>query len=338
MKVLVTGANGFVGSHLLKQLSEKREYSITGLVRETSDLSRLSGGEYDLLRTSLDCPLHGITKGFDAVVHTAASTVRWGNDESVYHTNVDTAINILKDSIQNGVKRFVHYSSTVVYGFSGNRDTDEDAALSPFPTAYCRSKAIVEKEILKYSNDIEIIILRPSNIYGPMDTLFIYPIIWGVDKGILRFFPKAGKTLTSPCYVRNIAFATERALETTEGFGEAYNISDGSDMEWREFLGIIAEVLGRKPPQRGVPVKPLLFLAHALYRTNRLFGIRPFLTPHDIEHIANDYSFSIEKAARLLGYKPLYATGEGIRETVGWYIEYRQKRRRQKCRRQKCRF
>ena len=327
MKILVTGASGFVGSHLLKEISKEREHHVTGLVRKTSNLFRLNGQNYDLVQASLESPLHEITKGFDAVVHTAASTVYWGNDELVHRTNFDGTINLLKASIKSGVKRFVHYSSTVVYGFGGNRETVEDAPLHPFPTGYCRSKAMVEKEILKFSNDIEIIILRPSNIYGPDDTKFSYLLIWGVQKGILRLFPKGGRTLTSPCYVKNIVAASKRALLTRRGLGQAYNISDGSDMEWRRFLGMIAEILGKKPPRISVPVKPLSFLATALERTNRLFGIksRPFLTPHDIAHVASDYSFSIEKAMRLLDYHPTHTTGEGIKETVDWYLEYKKR-------------
>jgi nucleoside-diphosphate-sugar epimerase len=328
MKVLITGANGFVGSHLIRSLSKGGKHKVTGLVRETSNLFRLQKGKYNLICASLDEPLLQVTKGFDAVIHAAANTTYWGNDELVYRTNVDGTVNLIKSSIQNGVTRFVHFSSTVVYGFSGNRKTAEDAPLSPFPTAYCLSKAASEERVYEFVKDIELIILRPSNIFGPLDNMFSYLLIWAVDRGILRAFPRGGITLTSPCYVKNIIHATNRALETKQGLGQAYNISDGSDMEWRTFLGIITGALGKRFSCFSLPVRPLLFLAHALERANRFFSItsRPFITPHDIAHVASDYSFSIERAKRLLGYRPQHTTEQGIEETVQWYREYRKGR------------
>lgn len=328
MNVLITGASGFVGSHLLKQLSKQKGYNVIGLVRRTSDLFRISRLRSSLVYGSLEEGLDEVTRGIDAVVHTAASTVYWGKSAQVLSTNVDGTLNLLNASLVNRVKRFIHFSSTVVYGFSGNINTDEDKPLRPLGTPYCSSKTIAEQKLLQFRNDIDLIILRPSNIYGPTDLLFTYLLTWAVEKGILRGFPRGGRTLTSPCYVKNIVSATIKALETEQGFGEAYNISDGSDMEWREFLGIIAEDLGKKPPRISLPVKPLLFIARTLESMNSFLGLksRPLITPHDIAHVSCDYSFSIDKAARILGYKPQHTTQDGIEETVEWYLGYRKRR------------
>jgi nucleoside-diphosphate-sugar epimerase len=323
LNVLVTGANGFVGSHLLRHLSEKHHYRVTGLVRRTSNLSRLCDKQYSLLYGSINDPLERFTKGFDAVIHTAANTTYWGNSDEVYKTNLEGTINLFKASMSAGVRRFIHFSSTVVYGFDGNIDTVESSAMKPFKSGYCRSKAMAEKELQRAGRDMELVILRPSNIFGPSDIVFSYLIIQAVEKGILFAFPKGGKTLTSPCYVKNIVSAVESALQTRTGFGEAYNITDGRDMQWKTYLDIIAGEFGKKPPRISVPVKPLFCTAKILEGINTILRIksRPFITPHDIAHVAEDYSFSIEKAKTKLGYDPPYTTEQGIEETVRWYRE-----------------
>ena len=81
LNILITGANGFVGSHLLRYLSEKHVDRVTGLVRPTSNLERLGDKQYRLLYSSLNDPLEEIMKGFDAVIHTAANTTYWGNSD-----------------------------------------------------------------------------------------------------------------------------------------------------------------------------------------------------------------------------------------------------------------
>ncbi|UCB46721.1 MAG: NAD-dependent epimerase/dehydratase family protein [Spirochaetota bacterium] len=325
LNILITGANGFVGSHLLRHLSENQEYRVTGLVRPTSNLFRLRDKQHRLVFSSINDPMEETIKGFDVVIHTAASTMYWGNSNEIYRTNVDGTLNLVEASIKAGVRRFIHFGSTVVYGFDGNINTDESSELKPFKSGYCRSKAIAEEQLLRFKKDIELIILRPSNIFGPEDTVFTYLIIRALDKGILFAFPKAGESLTSPCYVKNIVSATEKTLKIKEGLGEAYNISDGNDIQWKTYLAIIACQLGKKPPRKSAPVKPLLFASRMLESTYTLLRIRsrPPITPHDIVHVSDDYSFSIEKAKTKLDYNPSYTTEEGIAETVQWYRKYR---------------
>lgn len=325
INILVTGANGFIGSHILKYLAGEKEYNVTGLVRKTSNRFRLCGKKYNLSYASLNEPLEKFTKGIDTVIHTASNTNDWGKNGDIYRTNIDGTVNLLRASVKNGVNRFIHFSSTVVYGFDGNFKTTEDKKPDPFHNGYCITKALAEKEVLRFRDKIEIVILRPSNVFGPFDIKFTYLFIWAIKKG-LPAFPKRGKTLTSPCYVKNLVSATERALKTKEGLGEAYNITDGNDIPWIEYLEIIARELRKKPPRLTVPTKPLYYATHILEKSFKLLKIskRPIITPHDIAHVAKDYSFSIEKAKSLLGYVPLFKTEEGIRESVAWYNQVKE--------------
>ncbi len=320
MNILITGANGFIGSHVMNQLSKNSNLKPIGLVRKTSNLFRLENKNYNLRFGSIENNLENILSDIDTVVHIAGKASDWGKYEDFFKTNYEGTLNILKQSIDSGVRRFIHFSSTVVYGFNGNINTKEDSPFKPFNNYYCITKTMAEKEIWKYRDRIEIIVIRPSNVYGPEDYSFTFPLIKTMEKGLIGFV-NGGKPLTSPCYVKNLAYATELAVITDKGMGEAFNISDSKDIPWIEFLKIFADELGAKTPKLNVPSFLLMGIAKIMETIYRMAGSKrpPFLTPYRIAISAKDYSFSTEKAERIMGYSPPYSTTEGVRESVEWY-------------------
>jgi nucleoside-diphosphate-sugar epimerase len=326
MKLLVSGANGFIGSHLLKYFSQTGDYDVWGLVRKTSNLFRLEGDSYRLLRASLNDQLDPLLRGFDAVIHTAALASDWGCKEDFYRTNVDGTLNILNASIRCGVERFVYLSSTVLYGFGGHRNTTEEQEGRPFPNSYCITKTIAEQKVLKQSKEMKLFVLRPSNVYGPWDTNFTLPLLRGIDRGLFGF-PAGGRFFTSPCYVKNLVSAVERTLKSHGPFGEVFNITDGKDIPWIEFLRIIAGQMGSHLPRLSIPVGPLSLISALLETLYRGFKSKkpPLITRYRVAQAGSDYSFSIRKAKQVLTYTPPYSTQEGVRESILWYNAYAEK-------------
>jgi nucleoside-diphosphate-sugar epimerase len=165
------------------------------------------------------------------------------------------------------------------------------------------------------------LILRPSNVFGPFDTTATRPLLRGIEKGLFGF-PKGGKALTSPCFVENLMRAAELCLNADEGVGEIFNITDGADIPWIIFLQMMAAELHVRPPHLSVPSLPLKWVSvilEKLYHSEK----PPLVTPYRIEQVARDYSFSIEKAKTILHYLPHYTTGEGVRESVRWYKNFK---------------
>jgi len=320
INILITGANGFIGSHLMDHFSKFEKYKVFGLVRKTSNLFRFKGKNYDLRYGTINENLKNILRKINIVVHTAGKASDWGSYQEFYKTNVSGTINLINQSIEANVKQFIHYSSTVVYGFNGNSNTTEDKPFAPFNNNYCKRKTIAEIELSKYKDRIEIIIIRPSNVFGPGDRSFTLPLLKTLEKGLIGFI-KGGRPITSPCYVKNLAKATELAASTKSGIGESFNISDGNDIPWIEFLKLTAHNLNITPPKLYVPSIPLAVIAKTVSSLYNLIGSKkpPFLTPYRIAISSKDYSFSIEKAKKLLAYNPLYTTEEGIKESIQWY-------------------
>jgi nucleoside-diphosphate-sugar epimerase len=218
-----------------------------------------------------------------------------------------------------GIRRFIHVSSTVVYGFRGGKSTPEAAPLRPFRHPYCVTKLEAERELLGSVGGLKVVVLRPSNVYGPADRSFTLPLFRALERG-LPAFPAGGKTLTSPCFVLNLAACVKRCLGPLPP-DPVYNVSDGCDMPWREFLTLAAGRLGVDPPRRGVPVAPLRAAAVLLESAYRLLGRPdpPPLTSYRVAQVGRDYGFSIERARRELGFEPPYGTDEGIERSVAWY-------------------
>jgi len=322
--ILVTGANGFIGSHVLQRLSASPGLKARGMVRPTSSLWRLENFEPELIRASLPGNLPPLD-GVHTVIHTAGLSSDWGSREEFTRANREGTACLLEAAIKAGVKRFIHFSSVVVYGFTGGREQTEDAPLQPFPHPYCLSKAEAEKEVLARRERIETVIIRPANVYGPGDLTTTFPLLQALEKG-LPFFPAGGRSLTSPCYVGNLVEATIATLNSEGAPGETFNVTDGRDMPWRDFLSLAASALDARSPRFPLPARPLYLAAgvlEALYKAIKS-SKPPLITPYRIAQVTHDYGFSIDRARRILGYQPAFSPEEGLRKSVRWYRKMKQ--------------
>lgn len=325
MRVLVTGANGFVGSALCRKLCAQGA-EVRAYVRHTSDLSLLDGVPVSYVVGNLDdetC-LAQAMQDVDVVFHIAGLASDWGALRQFRKVNVLGTQQVLNMAIRQQVKRFVYVSSTAVFGFTGETDVTEDKPFGLVRYPYSQSKR--EAELIIHDAHvqglIETVIVRPGDVYGPGDRVVLLKLAPLLESGKL-IMPLGGRKLGAFTYVDNLADGLILAGTVPTAAGETYHITDGVKLSWRTYYNALAEELGLAGVRFGVPALPLVVAANVLERVYKLLRIktRPPITRYLVDHLRWDYHFSIEKAQRELGYAPAIGWREGVRLTAAWYKE-----------------
>lgn len=327
MRVLVTGANGFVGSNLCAALLGDG-VATRGLVREDSDLSFIAGlTDLEVMTGDITDPgsLDAAMKDIDIVYHVAALTSDWGPWESFRRINVEGVRNVMEAARASAVRRVVHISSVSVYGFPGRTDIPEDAAFVPRPgDPYITTKVEGERLALGYhGHGLEVTAIRPGGVFGPNDrttTLQLAPELIGGKLPLVD----GGRHRTAPVYIDNLVQMIRLAGDSDRAGGEAYNAVDDGRVTWREFFGWLCEDLGCAPPSKSFPAA-LAWPAAVVLETAAKLARRkesPPINKFRVRAVMADNHYSPDKARRELGYNPQISTREGLRRTAAWYRQY----------------
>ena len=323
MRVLVTGANGFVGAMLCRKLLERKD-RVRGLVRKTSDLSLLQDVRIEKVIGSLDDrdSLDEAVKGVEVVYHTASAVTDWGTLAFFRKANVDGTQNLLEAAIRAGVRRFVYVSTVAVHSFLGAQDMTEESPQLPTPYPYCQTKREAEDLVMRYHDlrGLEVVIVRPGDVFGPGDRVSLLRMAKRLEAGKMGCIDH-GRTLGAFTYVENLADGLILAGTKKKAVGETFVITDGVKLSWAEYFEKLTDALGVPVPK--VSIRAGLADAGAavlefVYRTLRI-KTRPVITRYLIAHLRVDFHFSIEKACRVLGYEPRVAVDEAVRRTADWY-------------------
>jgi nucleoside-diphosphate-sugar epimerase len=325
MNVLVTGATGFLGRHLVKALCQKG-YKVRALVRSTSNLAGLTG--LDIETVAGDVTDRGslikAADGRDLVFHCAGRVVEWGKREDFYRVNVEGTKNILEACLASGVKRFVHASSVTVLGVSRDRSPmDENTPYTDRSfELYTETKILSEKLVLEYHNKkgLPITIVRPGLVWGPGDTTIFPRIEKLAAKGALLNIGK-GDNLLCLAYISNVVQALILAAESPKAVGRIYNITDDEKKTSRTFLAGLAKAMDLKPPTYAIPFRLLFAGACVLEAAAKLMGLSepPLITRYGLCILGCDFNHDISKAKRELGYKPQVSYAEGMQNVTQWY-------------------
>ncbi len=325
-KVLVTGANGFIGSSLVKKLRQQ-DIEVVGLVRKTSDLSFLEGVDVELVYGDIankDTLDKNWFEGVDVVFHVAGLAADWGPLEKFKRVNFEGTVNVAKLASGAVVKRFVYISTVAFHGFGRTniKETDPPAKnLIP----YAATKLMAENWLWEFAKEIsmEITAVRPGNVFGPNDRTFMFKYLKEIEKGKVPQI-NHGKSKTCPTFIHNLTDAIMLVSHHPSAVGEAFIVTDGLNITWNEFNKKLTEALGVEFNPVSIPYGVAMAAAKIYYGIHSLLGIKkePFLTPYRINNGGKDYHFSIDKIKNILGFKPAYDLDAAVRMTVEWYKKH----------------
>jgi dihydroflavonol-4-reductase len=319
--VLVTGANGFTGSHLAHGLSE-RGYRVRGMVRPGADVSALEGAEIELSVGELT-NRHDVARaarGVGTIYHIAAAFRVAGKPDSYFHDiNVGGTENVLDAMASEGVDTLVHCSTIGVHGDVTTIPCTEESAIRP-GDSYQRTKWEGERRVhAAIRSGMDAVVIRPAGIYGPGDLRFL-KLFRTVDNGTFRMIG-SGEVLFHMVYIDDLVDAFILAGENPGSRGRAYVIAGPGYVSLNELVRLVAEGLGVPPPRGRLPVAPFLALAGACELACRPFGIEPPLHRRRVHFFTKNRAFDIGRARRDLGYDPQVTTREGVSRTIRWLIE-----------------
>ena len=320
---LVTGAGGYVGTELVRQLLARQE-RVRAMVRRSSQASGLEemGAEVVIADVRDASTLPPALEGVTHVYHIASLFRAAGPSEDVFHEiNAEGTRRMLDASIDAGVKRFVHCSTGGVLGHIENPPGDEDSPYNP-GDAYQRSKLEGELIAMDYfrSGRMRGVVIRPAMIYGPGDTRNLK-----MFRMIARrqfFFVGDGTTKVHFVDVRDLARAFILAMDKEEINAEVYHIAGDSSVSQKEISAMIAKEARVSPPWLHLPVKPMQWLGTACETVCRPLGVEPPIFRRRVDFFTKHREFSSEKAKRDLCYIPAQSLEQEIREITRWYRDH----------------
>lgn len=318
LRAFVTGASGFVGSHLVREL-HRQEWEVFALVRPSSRLQDIRDVPVQIRSgdiTDAASVLETMPERTDAVFHVAASTNVWsGHNEEQQHINVDGTRHVIEAAIARQAGRLIHTSSFAVWGIQNALLTED----SPRTAAtdwinYVRTKDIAEnlvKEAVRQQR-LDAVILNPANILGPGDRHNWSRMVMMVDKGRLPGVPPGAGPFAD---VREVAKAHVAAYHKGKK-GENYLLG-GNDVTYLELIRLAGEILGKPVPRGATPGWLLKAAARVKALIAAITDREPDITPESAAIIIHHLRCDSSRAQDELGYRftPIRPL---LQETIDW--------------------
>lgn len=320
MRVAVTGATGFTGGHLARAL-RARGHAVRALVRDKQRAAALGADGIELVLGDLRTPasLASVFANIDVVYHIAALYREAGLPDAAYReVNTTAAGAIVEAAARAGAKRVVHCSTVGVHGDVEHPPANEDAPLRPgdvYQVTKVEGERVAREAAAR--TGIELVIARPSGIYGPGDRRLL-KLFRGVAHR--RFLVLgSGRIFYHLTYIDDLVEGFRLCGEVPAAASRTYILAGGEVPTLNELVRIIAEEAGVAPPRLHLPVWPFWLAGAACEAICRPLNIEPPIYRRRVDFFTKSRAFDISRARAELGFDPNVGLREGIRRTLAWY-------------------
>lgn len=307
---LVTGATGFIGSHLAERLLNAgrnvrvlcRKESLGKLLPSIRERAEIARGD---LRDRAS--LHAAAKGVTRLFHCAGHVLDWGSAKDFDELNVRGTEWLYEAT---DAERIVHFSSIAVFGTPSPPRFDDDSPFGSPKDGYTRTKIEGERVAERH----RAVILRPAVVYGHRGTWLEEPLAM-IEQGKM-FLLGGGVGTCHPCYIENLLDATLLAASHEAAPGRAYIVADDDPITFRAYFDGIARVAGKPPTRRSIPLAVARLTAGAMELGARALraGGRPLLTQTALDMVTTKSTLSMRRIRDELGFAPRYSFAEAIEE------------------------
>jgi 2-alkyl-3-oxoalkanoate reductase len=319
MRVLLTGATGFLGRYTVRRLRQEG-VEVIAVGRNRNALERLQQDGCSICATDLSSEVLSDTLSefqFDRIIHAAALSSPWGKYEDFYNANVVASTNILKIAKERQTP-LVYISTPSVYLGNGiTSDIPETAPLSTTPVNhYCSTKIEAEKHLHSWHKEtgLPVVVLRPQGLLGAHDPSFAPRICAQLQKG---FFPmmNGGRALIDMTHVENVAEAIYLSLKLENSDLKTFNITNGEPRSIRDTVDLFAQELKLQPRYISVPSRVLFSVAKLLELSSNISGgWEPPITVYGMTVMGLERTLSIDLARKELGYEPKKSIEQAVEE------------------------
>jgi dihydroflavonol-4-reductase len=318
VRVLVTGAAGFTGSHLACTLAS-RGYQVRAFQRDASPKPAVPG--IDVVAGDLRDPaaLAQAVANVEVVYHIAAIYRQAGVSADVYRAVNATAVGqIVEAAAAAGVRRVVYCSTVGVHGDIEHPPANEDAPLKP-GDIYQETKLEGERLAREAGarRGIEVTVVRPSGIYGPGDRRLL-KLFRGVARRRWVTLGR-GKIYYHLTYIDDLVEGFRLCGEHPSAANQTYILAGGEVTTLNELVAIVADVAGVPVPAVHLPVWPFWLAGAACEAVCAPLGLEPPIYRRRVDFFTKSRAFDIGRAQRDLGYAPQVRLHDGIQRTIEWY-------------------
>ena len=321
--LFITGGTGFIGSHLLPFLAGNDKYNITVLTRDHA-LSDIAGQSVNIIHGNLNdqYTYEDALNSTDAVIHLAGIlNDNHATDNMCRAVNVEGTRSLMEACKGKNIRKFIHCSSTAVYGDKGQTKPRSETSPANPESVYGITKLEAEQILLKgfEPDEISLVIIRPSGIYGPGDMKGL-KYFRAIKHDRIRFYINTTQ-IVHPTHVMDVVHAIGLILEKDLLHHEILNIGGEKSLRLIELATMTAKLMGTRIIQIGLPEALLPACGYVTEKFCRLTGKKNnYADKFTLEIV--DHSIVTSKAKDLLGYAPV-SFQDGMKETIDWYIENR---------------